>query len=98
MSTIRDKILDPFYIKKDQYCYTVMEIVTPTQSRREEAKGPRKDYEQTISHHATLDACLEKIGKEKLNSKGSEYKSIQEYIESYREILNEMQNLTKNLV
>ena len=26
---IKDPVLEPFYISKDQYCYTVMEVITP---------------------------------------------------------------------
>ena len=35
---IKDPNLEPFYISKDKYCYTVIELITPTRTRGKSEK------------------------------------------------------------
>ena len=35
---IKDPVLEPFYISKDQYCYTVVEKITPDEKNLEKGK------------------------------------------------------------
>ena len=43
---IKDPNLEPFYISKDKYCYTVVELVTPTRTRGKSTKA-KEPYEKS---------------------------------------------------
>ena len=84
---IKDPVLEPFYLSKDQYCYTVMEVITPEEKNlgrfgNAGNKNEGKDYEKALTHHSTLAAALKKIAKMKLDTK-LEYNSIMEYIKTW---------------
>jgi hypothetical protein len=78
---IRDPFLEPFYIQKDTYCYTVMEDATPDQRYTDSVKKIQK----TIGYYSTLGNCLKRISGLKINNK-QEYNSITEYISEWKEI------------
>lgn len=81
MTIIKDPALEPFHISKDQYCYTVVETITPEAKNLEEgSKG--KVYEKPLGHYGNLTAALKKIVKAKVELK-EEYNSILEYIAEY---------------
>ena len=46
---IKDPNLEPFYISKDKYCYTVVELVTPTRTRGKSTKA-KEPYEKSVGH------------------------------------------------
>ena len=57
---IKDPVLLPYYISKDQYCYTVIEIITPDEKNlgRFGNKGNQnegKDYGKTKKSDAILE-------------------------------------------
>lgn len=84
---IKDPVLLPYYISKDQYCYTVIEIITPDEKNlgRFGNKGNQnegKDYEKPLGHYGNLANALKKIAKAKLDTK-PEYNSILEYIKTW---------------
>jgi len=81
---IKDQAIEPFYISKDQHCYTVYEVITPeTKNLEKGSKG--KNYEKALSHHGTLGSALKSIAKNKTNIDKT-YDSIQEYISKYYDI------------
>ncbi len=96
---IKDPNLDPFYLSKDQYCYTVIEVITPETKNLGRFgnggnKNEGKDYEKSLGHYSTVAAALKKIAKLKLDNK-PEYNSILEYInkwEEEKELMNELLN------
>ena len=46
---IKDPVIEPFHLSKDQYCYTVVQTVTPDPANLEKcSKG--KTYEKPIGH------------------------------------------------
>lgn len=96
MNIIRDPLLEPFFIKKDQYCYTVMEVIEP-QSKNLDKGKEGIPYEKVVAHYSDVGSCIEKIGKVKLDNKGTEYDSLKDYLEEYNEILKEMRQIKKHL-
>ena len=96
---IKDPNLDPFYLSKDQYCYTVIEVITPEAKNLGRFgnggnKNEGKDYEKSLGHYSTVAAALKKIAKLKLDNK-PEYNSILEYINKWKEekeLMNELLN------
>lgn len=92
MSTIRDKALEPYYIGKDNYCYTVYEIITPKKENLEKgAKGVA--YEKPVGHYSKIGGALLKISKEKLDSNPKDYESVMDYLDRWEDIKNEINEL-----
>ena len=57
---IKDPVLEPFYLSKDQYCYTVYENVTPDPANLEEgSKG--KDYQKALGYYTKLSHALQAV-------------------------------------
>lgn len=88
--TIRDPFLEPFYIQKDTYCYTVLEDATPDQRYTKSVEKIQK----TIGYYASFGSCLRRIASLKTSNK-AEYNSISEYIEEWKEIENKINQLIK---
>lgn len=92
MTIIKDSLLEPFYIGKDAYCYTVYEVITPDAKNLEKgSKG--KDYEKPVGHYSYFGHALECVAKSKLNLK-EEYSSIKEYVETYKQLKKDIEQLT----
>ena len=86
--TIKDKLLEPFYVVKDTYCYTVMEEATPDQRYTDSTKKLQK----TIGHYSSFGSCLRRIAGLKTNSK-KEYNSLIEYIHEFKAIEEKINKL-----
>lgn len=52
--TIRDEILDPFYIKVENGTYELRKV----RKSGPESKEPGKEYDQNIGYFTSLTACL----------------------------------------
>jgi hypothetical protein len=97
-STIRDPLLEPYYVGKDAYCYTVYESVAPKKTRAGDVlkKGTKGVvYEKPQGHYQSFGAALQCIAKLKLNFKGRNYSSIREYVDEWKILLAELQKLQK---
>lgn len=93
MAIIKDQILEPFYIGKDSYCYTVYEVVTP-EAKNLEAGSEGKDYEKPVGHYSSFGKALLAAAKAKLNSKEEAYNSVAEYLAEWERIQKEIETLT----
>lgn len=89
---ITDPKMHPYYVGKDTHCYTVYEIVTPQEKYlAKDSEG--KDYEKPVSHHSNFGSALHRVMKEKLNAKDTHYESVQEYIEQWNKIKDELSEI-----
>ena len=85
---IKDPTLEPFFISKDQYCFTVMEIITPEEKnigkfKKKDNGNEGKNYEKPVGHYSNLSSALNKIAKSKVDYK-DDYSSIMSYINEYK--------------
>lgn len=85
---IQDKILDPYFIVR--YADGGFGVM----KSRQDSKGSLKF--KVLSYPSTFLGCLDTIAKEKQHGEGQEYKSIQEYIESWKAISKTIINAYKN--
>ena len=92
MAKITDPKMEPYYIGKNTYCYTVYEVVTP-QEKYLEKGSEGKDYEKPVSHHSNFGSALKRVMKEKLNREKGHYTSIKEYIERWDELKKELKEI-----
>ena len=98
---IKDPALDPFFISKDQYCFTVMEVITPDEKnigkfKKKDNGNEGKDYEKPVGHYSSLAAALKKIAVGKIDHK-KEYSSIMGYIEEYNKEKESIENLLNKI-
>jgi len=88
---IRDPKIEPFYISKDAYCYTIFKTVTPDIRYTEDNK-PGKEYSKSLGHYSSFASCLKALAKEKVDNNQS-YNSIQEYIQTFKSLETSIKEL-----
>ena len=83
---IRDPLMEPYFIQKDRYNYTVMERVTPTVGfAGKEPKG--KELERPIAYMTSFKSAIWRISQLKFtNESKGEYNSIKEYIDEWKDL------------
>jgi len=94
IQTITDPLLEPFFITKDEYSYTVKQNVTSDASHFR-AKGKAKTYEKSLYYFANIDQALQKIAN--LKSDIGNFSSLKEYINNYLKISINIKNYTDGL-
>tara|TARA_R110000772_G_scaffold35427_3_gene85388 strand:+ start:338 stop:655 length:318 start_codon:yes stop_codon:yes gene_type:complete len=97
-TTIKDPAIDPFYISKDQYCYTVMETITPDKKNigkfgKKDNGNQGKDYDKPVGHYSDFGKALHSAVKSKVNMGEKEFSSIKEYLNEYEKIKEEVKQL-----
>ena len=95
VQTISDKALEPYFITRDDHCFTVKENITPT-SNHFRTKGKGKKYEKSLYYYPNFEQCLEVITRLKMQHK-VEYKSISSYIDEFKEINNNLKTFLKTI-
>ena len=94
IQTITDPLLEPFFITKDEYSYTVKQNVT-SDATHFRAKGKAKTYEKSLYYFANMDQALQKIAN--LKSDIGNFDSLEEYINNYTKISINIKNYTDGL-
>jgi hypothetical protein len=83
--TIKDPLMEPFYIVKDSSNFTVMEMkIAEKGFRGAEASG--KEREITLGYYTSFKNALNRIAKEKFYQNQNDYNSIKEYIETWNTV------------
>jgi hypothetical protein len=98
-TTIKDPTIEPFFITKDQYCYTVMETITPDDKNigkfgKKDNGNQGKNYEKSVGHYSSLSSALKKITELKIDLKDN-YSTVMEYINEFdkqQESINKLIN------
>jgi hypothetical protein len=94
--TIKDPTLNPFYISKDSYCYTVFETVIPQEKYLTEgSKG--SPYEKAHAHYSSLEGAINYIIKTKTEHGGKIFESLKEYINELNKNKNEILNVYQTI-
>jgi hypothetical protein len=83
--TIKDPLIEPFYIVKDASNFTVMEMkIAEKGFRGAEASG--KEREITLGYYTSFKNALNRIAKEKFYQNQGDYSSIKEYINTWNTV------------
>jgi len=94
IQTITDPLLEPYFITKDEYSYTVKQNVTSDASHFR-SKGNAKTYEKSLYYYAKLEQALQK--KASLQVSTENYDSLKEYINDYMKISTNIKNYTDGI-
>jgi len=95
ITTITDPLLEPYYITKDDLCYTVNERIIPNKDHFR-SKGNGKEYAKPQGYYPDFGSAIIKISNELRHTK-REYDSLSEYIEEYRLIETNIKNYTNGI-
>jgi hypothetical protein len=88
---IKDPKIEPYFISKDAYCYTIYKNVIPDIKYTEDNK-PGKEYQKPIGHYSSFASCLRALAKEKLDNK-QHYESIKDYIQTFKNLETSIKEL-----
>ena len=94
IQTITDPLLEPYFITKDEYSYTVKEMVT-SNADHFRSNGKSKTYEKSLYYYPKFDQAINKIAE--LKTTKEDFNSLNEYIENYKLIENQIKNYTNGI-
>jgi len=94
--TIKDPLMEPFYIVKDATNFTVIEKSISTRGFGGKA-ATGKEQEKVIGYYTSFSNALNKISKEKFYQNQGEYSSIKEYIDTWDQVKNGMESMLKSI-
>lgn len=96
LCTIKDPLMEPFYIVKDSTNFTVIEKSISTRGfGGKEATG--KEQEKVVGYYTSFSNALNKISKEKFYQNQGEYSSIKEYISTWNKVKDGIDSLLKSI-
>ena len=94
--TIKDPLMEPFYIVKDSSNFTVMEMkIAEKGFRGAEASG--KERENVIGYYTSFKNALNRIAKEKFYVNQNDYSSIKEYIATWNAVKEGMESMLNKI-
>lgn len=91
---ITDSILEPFFITRDEYSFTVKQNVT-SDATHFRSKGKSKTYEKSLFYFSNFSDALNKIAN--LKSEQGNFDNLDKYIENYKSISNQIKNYTDGI-
>jgi|TARA_R100001460_G_scaffold44245_1_gene80989 hypothetical protein len=94
ITTITDPILDPYFITKDDHCYTV-NVKVESDKDHFRSKGKSKTYSKSISYHARFDQALRWISDEQLHIKKK--LDLNEFLTQFKNIRNNIKEYTDGI-
>ena len=91
---IKDPSLEPFFLSKDQYCYTVFENVTPNNtSTRGKKSVDGKEYQRAWGHYSKLSSTVNAIIKAKTDLKAPQYDTLKSYVDEIKQQEQQLKTL-----
>lgn len=90
--TITDPLMEPFYITKDSYNFTLIEKSKATRGFGGK-KASNKEVEKVVGYYTSFKHALKKVATEKFQRKHKNYSSIQEYINGWKKTEQGLENL-----
>jgi hypothetical protein len=95
LTFIEDPNMEPYFITKDDHCWTVQERVMPN-ANHFRTKGKGKEYHKPQTYHPNLGSALESISKLLLHTKKN-YTTVDQIIQEYKKIETKIKNYTYEL-
>ena len=94
ITTITDPILDPYFITKDDHCYTV-NVKVESDKDHFRSKGKSKTYSKSISYHARFDQALRWVSDEQLHIRKK--LDLNEFLTQFKNIRNNIKEYTDGI-
>jgi len=91
IQTIRDPRLDPYFITKDEYSYTIKQTIT-SDTTHFRSKGKSKTYEKSLYYHSSMGEALNKISQ--LQCDRQDYNNLDNFITEYKNVAEKIKSYT----
>jgi len=95
ITTISDPLMEPYYITKDDVCYTVNERIIPNENHFR-SKGKGTEYAKPQGYYPEFKQALEKVAKEQLHTRES-YISLNDFLDKFKQIENNIKSYTDGI-
>ena len=95
ITTISDPLMEPYYITKDDVCYTVNERIIPNENHFR-SKGKGTEYAKPQGYYPEFKQALEKVAKEQLHTRKS-YTSLNDFLDKFKQIENNIKSYTDGI-
>jgi len=95
LTTISDPLMEPYYITRDELCYTVNERITPDKNHFR-SKGNGTEYAKPQGYYPEFQQALVKVAKEKLHTRKN-YETLSEFLNEIKLIETNIKNYTDGL-
>ena len=95
LTTISDPLMEPYYITKDELCFTVNERITPNKNHFR-SKGEGTEYSKPQGYYPEFQQALVKVAKEKLHTRKN-YETLSEFLNEFKLIETNIKNYTDGL-
>jgi|TARA_B100001094_G_scaffold187041_1_gene181235 hypothetical protein len=95
LTTISDPLMEPYYITRDELCYTVNERITPDKNHFR-SKGNGTEYAKPQGYYPEFQQALVKVAKEKLHTRKN-YETLSEFLNEFKLIETNIKNYTDGL-
>ena len=90
LTLIEDPNLDPFFITKDEHCYTVNRRITSNKDHFR-STGKSKTYSKSLTFHSDFGDALKRITNEQLHNK-EHFKNLNDFLDHYTTIETNIKN------
>tara|TARA_Y100000114_G_scaffold153062_1_gene172362 strand:- start:1606 stop:1926 length:321 start_codon:yes stop_codon:yes gene_type:complete len=90
ITVISDPLMEPYYICKDDVCFTVNERIIPD-GKHFRSKNGGKEYAKPQGYYPSFQQALEKVSQELMHTK-RDYESLGQYLEEYKIIKNQIKD------
>ena len=90
LTLIEDPSMDPFFIIKDEHCYTVNRRIK-SNANHFRSTGKSKTYSKALTFHSKFEDALKRITEEQLHTK-KHYKTLNDFLNHFLSIENNIKN------
>ena len=90
LTLIEDPSMDPFFITKDEHCYTVNRRIKYN-ANHFRSTGKSKTYSKALTFHSKFEDALKRITEEQLHTK-KHYKTLNDFLNHFLSIENNIKN------
>ena len=87
---IEDPSMDPFFITKDEHCYTVNRRIK-SNANHFRSTGKSKTYSKALTFHSKFEDALKRITEEQLHTK-KHYTKLSDFLNHFLTIENNIKN------
>ena len=89
-TVIEDPCLEPYFITRDDHCFTV-NIRVKTNQNHFKSNGKNKEYSKSLTFHPNFQQALKRISQEQLHTK-KHYKTLTQFMSEFKNIENNIKN------
>jgi hypothetical protein len=92
LQKISDPVMEPFIIYRDEYSFTVKEILKSNSNHHFSSKTKEKNYEKVVGYFPTIETALIEISRRKMDSR-PDYDVLLNYVNEIKSSIKTIRKL-----